>query len=234
MGTSESIGRSLSCQFVSRMTDTVLSLIGARHSLHELLIENRRWDPVTGTASAAIATYYEMLSSVANIFIKPVQVYRASPKPSPKGNTAGPGSIRGLSVSSLTMNGFIASQPTTVAESSALSSSAHLSPDSVVPSQEHAGPSVSSGATVFLIEVEFSSFHGSSLCIKLRPFFPSLFERCDDRPSPGVCGGITYVATTAGRRSAGLRHRHGLEVGFPGIREKSWTWTWGGFCRFGS
>ncbi|KAH6654803.1 hypothetical protein BKA67DRAFT_592773 [Truncatella angustata] len=59
---------------------TARSLIVIRHSLHELLIKNQRWDPVTGTTSVAIATYYRMSSSIANIFIKPAQIYRASIK----------------------------------------------------------------------------------------------------------------------------------------------------------
>lgn len=43
-----------------------------------MLIQNQRWDPITGTASAAVATYYGMFSSIANIFIKPVKAYRSA------------------------------------------------------------------------------------------------------------------------------------------------------------
>ncbi|KAH8658577.1 hypothetical protein BGZ61DRAFT_465799 [Ilyonectria robusta] len=48
------------------------------HVSSPILIQNQRWDPITGTASAAVATYYGMFSSVANIFIKPVKAYRSA------------------------------------------------------------------------------------------------------------------------------------------------------------
>ncbi|KAH7129827.1 sterol glucosyltransferase [Dactylonectria estremocensis] len=47
------------------------------HVTADTVIENQRWDPITGTASAALSTYYNMFSSVANIFIKPIKVYRS-------------------------------------------------------------------------------------------------------------------------------------------------------------
>ncbi|KAI1123670.1 sterol glucosyltransferase [Nemania abortiva] len=43
----------------------------------EIIIENRRWDPISGTASAAISTFSGMAQSSANIFIKPMQMQRA-------------------------------------------------------------------------------------------------------------------------------------------------------------
>ncbi|KAH8662574.1 sterol glucosyltransferase [Xylariales sp. PMI_506] len=45
---------------------------------NEINIENRRWDPITGTTSAAISTFSDMTTSTANIFVKPFQVSRSA------------------------------------------------------------------------------------------------------------------------------------------------------------
>ncbi|KAL5339043.1 hypothetical protein BJX70DRAFT_177089 [Aspergillus crustosus] len=41
-----------------------------------IIIENRRWDPVTGATSAAIGTGTNMVKSTADIFLKPYQEYQ--------------------------------------------------------------------------------------------------------------------------------------------------------------
>ncbi|KPM42464.1 Sterol 3-beta-glucosyltransferase UGT80B1 [Neonectria ditissima] len=48
------------------------------HDTLEIVIENKRWDPFTGTASAAVGTYYGMFSSVASIVSRPIEVHRAA------------------------------------------------------------------------------------------------------------------------------------------------------------
>ncbi|KAI0439820.1 sterol glucosyltransferase [Xylaria telfairii] len=47
------------------------------HVSKEIIIENRRWDPVSGTLSAAIATFSGMTQSATDIIVKPVQIQRA-------------------------------------------------------------------------------------------------------------------------------------------------------------
>ncbi|KAI0870419.1 sterol glucosyltransferase [Hypoxylon argillaceum] len=47
------------------------------YKCNEIIIENRRWDPVSGTVSAAISTFSSMAHSTANIFVKPIQIQRA-------------------------------------------------------------------------------------------------------------------------------------------------------------
>ncbi|KAL4798028.1 hypothetical protein BDV19DRAFT_377237 [Aspergillus venezuelensis] len=46
------------------------------HETNPILIENRRWDPVTGVTSAAIGTGASMAKSTANIFLRPYQDYQ--------------------------------------------------------------------------------------------------------------------------------------------------------------
>ncbi|KAL4928623.1 glycosyltransferase [Aspergillus undulatus] len=41
-----------------------------------IIIENRRWDPLTGAASAAIGTSTSMVKSTADIFLRPYQEYQ--------------------------------------------------------------------------------------------------------------------------------------------------------------
>ncbi|KAF5009210.1 hypothetical protein FDECE_4575 [Fusarium decemcellulare] len=48
------------------------------YSSFETTIDNPRWDPVTGAASAAMGTYYSMFASVANIVLRPARVYRSA------------------------------------------------------------------------------------------------------------------------------------------------------------
>ncbi|KAJ2975641.1 hypothetical protein NUW58_g8299 [Xylaria curta] len=47
------------------------------HQANEIIIDNRRWDPISGTTSAVISTFSGMAHSSANIFVKPIQVQRA-------------------------------------------------------------------------------------------------------------------------------------------------------------
>ncbi|KAI0411012.1 sterol glucosyltransferase [Xylaria grammica] len=47
------------------------------HVPNEIIIENRRWDPVTGTLSAAISTFSGMAQSSAGIFVNPIRIQRA-------------------------------------------------------------------------------------------------------------------------------------------------------------
>ncbi|KAI0553520.1 sterol glucosyltransferase [Xylaria curta] len=54
------------------------------HVSKEIVIENRRWDPVSGTLSAAIATFAGMTQSATNIFVKPVQIQRAANNSGPE------------------------------------------------------------------------------------------------------------------------------------------------------
>ncbi|KAI0487705.1 sterol glucosyltransferase [Xylaria cf. heliscus] len=57
------------------------------HVVKEIIIENRRWDPVSGTLSAAISTFAGMTQSATNIFVKPVQVRRAGNNSAPRQST---------------------------------------------------------------------------------------------------------------------------------------------------
>jgi len=51
-----------------------------RHVPNSILIENSRWDPVTGTTSAIVGAYAGMAGAAADIVAKPVAALRA-PKP---------------------------------------------------------------------------------------------------------------------------------------------------------
>ncbi|KAF7553273.1 hypothetical protein G7Z17_g3740 [Cylindrodendrum hubeiense] len=48
------------------------------HVSLEISIKNQRWDPFTGTASAAVGTYYGMFSSIAGIVSRPIEVHRSA------------------------------------------------------------------------------------------------------------------------------------------------------------
>lgn len=61
------------------------SLTNRRHQPHSILIENTRWDPVTGTTSAIIGAYAGMAGAAADIVAKPVAALRA-----PKSRTLDP------------------------------------------------------------------------------------------------------------------------------------------------
>ncbi|KAI1120431.1 putative sterol glucosyltransferase [Nemania abortiva] len=54
----------------------------------QIVIETRRWDPVTGTTSAAIGSSRDIMKAAADIIIKPAKVYRDRAKPlSPSAST---------------------------------------------------------------------------------------------------------------------------------------------------
>lgn len=63
---------------VPQMWDTPLTI--QRHVPKSIIIENSRWDPVTGTTSALVGTYAGMAGAAADIVAKPVAALRA-PKP---------------------------------------------------------------------------------------------------------------------------------------------------------
>ncbi|KAJ5967490.1 hypothetical protein N7501_003738 [Penicillium viridicatum] len=46
------------------------------HAIKPIVIENRRWDPVTGGASALMGTTTELIDSVAGLFYKPFEEYK--------------------------------------------------------------------------------------------------------------------------------------------------------------
>ncbi|CAG8102889.1 unnamed protein product [Penicillium olsonii] len=46
------------------------------HTLKSLVIENRRWDPITGGSSAVMGTTTELLDSILGVFYKPVEEYK--------------------------------------------------------------------------------------------------------------------------------------------------------------
>ncbi|KAL2846895.1 UDP-Glycosyltransferase/glycogen phosphorylase [Aspergillus pseudoustus] len=46
------------------------------HPINPILIENRRWDPITGGASAVMRTATDLTGSLLGTFYKPVQVYQ--------------------------------------------------------------------------------------------------------------------------------------------------------------
>lgn len=68
----------------------VLPLTVSRYESSPLHIDNRRWDPVTATASSLAATSTGMATSAADIFVKPIQAFsrHSSSKGSVKGETA--------------------------------------------------------------------------------------------------------------------------------------------------
>lgn len=82
-----------------------------------------------------------MLSSVASIFVKPIQVYRSRPKGLPR-QKAGTRDINSSSNEALDLQQNSANPTVSV-----LSSSTSLSPDSVIPTQVQARPSTSSGVS---------------------------------------------------------------------------------------
>lgn len=47
----------------------------ARHNTRTYIIENRRWDPITGTISTALGVGYDVTKGATNIVIKPLKVY---------------------------------------------------------------------------------------------------------------------------------------------------------------
>ncbi|KAJ7705318.1 hypothetical protein B0H17DRAFT_1037634 [Mycena rosella] len=52
------------------------------HASNRILIENRRWDPLTGVSSAAIGTTSDMVDATAGIFLKPYEEFkRGNPDP---------------------------------------------------------------------------------------------------------------------------------------------------------
>ncbi|OQD69774.1 hypothetical protein PENPOL_c002G10595 [Penicillium polonicum] len=46
------------------------------HAIKPIVIENRRWDPITGGASAVMGTTTELIGSVAGLFYKPFEEYK--------------------------------------------------------------------------------------------------------------------------------------------------------------
>ncbi|KAK8224342.1 hypothetical protein HDK77DRAFT_504114 [Phyllosticta capitalensis] len=46
------------------------------YSPHQIVIENKRWDPVTGTHSAMLGTMTDLVEDTAGIFINPAKEYR--------------------------------------------------------------------------------------------------------------------------------------------------------------
>ncbi|KAL1966364.1 hypothetical protein VTN77DRAFT_4506 [Rasamsonia byssochlamydoides] len=46
------------------------------HQANPIVIETRRWDPITGTASAALGTGTDMLKATANMFLKPYDEFK--------------------------------------------------------------------------------------------------------------------------------------------------------------
>lgn len=78
-----------------------------RYEAKPIIIDNKRWDPVTGLSSAAIGTYSDMLTATAGILIDPVKEYRrnrrspsASRAESPQPPSAAESSERANSVAS--------------------------------------------------------------------------------------------------------------------------------------
>ncbi|KAL4782156.1 hypothetical protein BJX76DRAFT_349619 [Aspergillus varians] len=73
-----------------------------------IIIENRRWDPLTGATSAAIGTGTNMVKSTANIFLKPYQEYEEyrdhRGRPSTSSSSGNPRSISTPPPSTLTPN----------------------------------------------------------------------------------------------------------------------------------
>ncbi|KAL2842748.1 hypothetical protein BJY01DRAFT_264410 [Aspergillus pseudoustus] len=64
----------------------------------QIIIENRRWDPVTGTASAALGTGTDMVKSTADIFLKPYKEYQGLQRGRPSTSSSnGPLMPRSLS-----------------------------------------------------------------------------------------------------------------------------------------
>ncbi|KAJ7363785.1 sterol glucosyltransferase [Mycena albidolilacea] len=70
------------------------------HNTNKIRIENRRWDPVTGGASATIAIATDMVDATAGIFVKPYQEFRRSNSGAPTSPVAstsqGEGSSQGI------------------------------------------------------------------------------------------------------------------------------------------
>ncbi|KAJ7267491.1 putative UDP-glucose,sterol transferase [Mycena rebaudengoi] len=63
------------------------------HETNPFVIENRRWDPVTGTSSALLGLSYDVLDATADIFISPYKELKrsySSPPPTPGPSTPRP------------------------------------------------------------------------------------------------------------------------------------------------
>ncbi|KAI5921686.1 hypothetical protein F4810DRAFT_677383 [Camillea tinctor] len=93
------------------------------HESKEIVIENRRWDPITATTSATISTFSGMTQSAAGILVRPAMVHRASSS-NPK-----------LSRASTSKAG-----PSTDSSSIASSSKGSSVKDNTQPTAEHAQP----------------------------------------------------------------------------------------------
>ncbi|KAJ5753529.1 uncharacterized protein N7511_007682 [Penicillium nucicola] len=65
-----------------------------------VVIENRRWDPVTGTASSLIGTGTDILKATGGIVYRPYQEFRRSPRSQPETDLPGPSGSRSSSIGS--------------------------------------------------------------------------------------------------------------------------------------
>ncbi|CAG7935206.1 unnamed protein product [Penicillium olsonii] len=68
------------------------------HASHEIYIQNRRWDPVTGTTSSLIGTGTDIMKATGDAFLLPYQEFRRHPHT--PGEITGPSNERSPSVSS--------------------------------------------------------------------------------------------------------------------------------------
>lgn len=95
----------------------------------EIVIENKRWDPFTGTASAVVGTYYGMFSSIAGIVSRPIEVHRAAvaAKGTSQAASDAVSTTSTYDSSSQTLS-FGDSSPTTVGSLRTASSTSNLTP----------------------------------------------------------------------------------------------------------
>ncbi|CAG8237173.1 unnamed protein product [Penicillium salamii] len=70
------------------------------YAIHSIFIQNRRWDPVTGTTSALIGTSTDIVRSTSDIFLLPYQEFRRHPQSPSTGAVAESSSARSPSISS--------------------------------------------------------------------------------------------------------------------------------------
>ncbi|CAG7925672.1 unnamed protein product [Penicillium olsonii] len=68
------------------------------HASHEIYIQNRRWDPVTGTTSSLIGTGTDIMKATGDAFLLPYQEFRRHPHT--PGEITGPSNERSPSISS--------------------------------------------------------------------------------------------------------------------------------------
>lgn len=82
-----------------------------RYPVNPIIIENRRWDPLTGVLSAATSTGTNMAKSTGEMFYNPYKEFKRSLKP-PEGGSGSPSTSRSGSSAGMQSSNSLASRST--------------------------------------------------------------------------------------------------------------------------